>query len=315
MSIELLRQRLAEGGSVAPAVLESALAEIDTLKARLTEAEKECTHWKGVAGSVIVEQESATEDALHLIDQIGQMEVRAIEAERRAEAATTQNFEHAKEAIIDTITLSLEGKIAQAYRERNLAEARAKAWSEENQGLRDQLAEADAALVPALERAERAEKQVADAEAQAETLRGMVIREGGKIRSFRAALEEYAKEEHWTYYAGDANEFWAWLGDLGVSPCLFAQTALLAPQERGAEGYKRLAERLWEKVNARRCELIQWDVAWLTNDQQQAELAELQALADEYIHVMAPLPIAELEAYAAALDAPEEAGKAEGGEA
>lgn len=58
-----------------------------------------------------------------------------------------------------------------------------------------------------------------------------------------------------------------------------------------------VANRLWEKVNARRCDLIKWKISGEASERDLAELAELQALADDWIEAVAPLPIAELEAY------------------
>ena len=60
---------------------------------------------------------------------------------------------------------------------------------------------------------------------------------------------------------------------------------------------KTLALKLWNKVNEWRCRLIEWEHAGDVTPRDPAELSELQALADECIRVLAPLPIAELEAY------------------
>jgi DNA repair exonuclease SbcCD ATPase subunit len=60
---------------------------------------------------------------------------------------------------------------------------------------------------------------------------------------------------------------------------------------------RRLAERLWGKVNERRCDLIKREVAGHASERDLAELAELQAMADDYMHATAPLPIEKLEAY------------------
>jgi hypothetical protein len=82
---------------------------------------------------------------------------------------------------------------------------------------------------------------------------------------------------------------------------LFAERDAAVKRAEAAEAreatLRGLAQRLWGKVNTRRCDLIKWKAAGDASERDLAELAELQAMADEYIRVMAPLPIKELEAY------------------
>lgn len=63
---------------------------------------------------------------------------------------------------------------------------------------------------------------------------------------------------------------------------------------------ERLAARrpdTWDAINERRCALIRKNVNRTITPEESEELARLQQLADERIRELAPLPIAELEAY------------------
>lgn len=104
-----------------------------------------------------------------------------------------------------------------------------------------------------------------------------------------AAEAQLAEANEW---AKVAERWWAAATEAGESTAkLYAATQAREAKLRG------LAEKLWQKINDWRCRLIQRKLAGDVSERDLAELAELQALADKYLRVIAPLPIAELKQY------------------
>jgi hypothetical protein len=153
---------------------------------------------------------------------------------------------------------------------------------------------------------EASEAQLVEANAAKESAHNALREAEGELLQVCAELDEATARAEKA--EGEIADFRRWLDkesaflskdDLVATLMERAEQAeaQLAEAAARASAFRIIAERLWEKVNDWRVRLIQWKIAGDASGRDLAELAELQKLADDYINVMAPLPIKEMEAY------------------
>ena len=279
MSIELLRQRVTEGASVATPVLESALAEIDALKAGLTEAEAADRADTANLGILLRKLDVETvDDAVRAIAERDALQARLAEAERRAAGRHDAAYDRVevllrREAeLIEAVDVCEKGYhdlmsralAAEARAEQYRLALEAVEWVLPGPALvykgcpwcksevpprhkpdcQRQLALAPQEKAERLLEAERQHSAALQEECNKavdamEWANSKKSKASQMVARFKRALEIYAKEENWskTHKADShAEVFNIYLNGRVINGWEIAQEALLAPQERGAEG-------------------------------------------------------------------------------